>query len=501
MQRRFFLSLFIIITYFPNLKLFADNYENILSEGLSYSYNLKFNEAESKFNYLIDNFKNDARAHVYRANLYVWQYLSDKRETDLKKFESYSDLTISVAENILIKNPKDADALFSLASIYGYRTLVFLFAKKYVDGIWSAKKCLSITEDLISSHPKYYDAYLWSGLFNFALSQIPGAFKFVLNVAGAHGDFNTGLKQIEIAALKSKFAEVEANYFLSQITSSYLNENQFSADYLLQLVNKYPNNSLFLYSLASEYIKLNRIDSAVALLDRVIELNNQKFQKVLNLTYFLKGDCYFFQNQFNLAKVFYQKFLDSPVDDDFKPTASFRLGLCYELKNQRDEAKKYYRYSINSKGESDDDLFAKRFCEIYLSRRIEPNEAAIFLAENLRQNGKYDYAIASFENVLTRNPNIEIKAKIFYNLGRIYFLRGETYLAKSYFEKAIRITLEEEKSIRQFSKYYLARIFVLHYEKEPARRLLDEILKENSYDYEKTLTIWCEALKNKISEE
>ncbi|MCX8011086.1 MAG: DUF3808 domain-containing protein, partial [Ignavibacteria bacterium] len=304
---------------------------------------------------------------------------------------------------------------------------------------------------------------------------------------------------LKLCAQKSELSEVESKYFLSQIYSIYLNENEEAEKYLKELTNRFNSNSLFLYSLASVKIKLRKIDEAQVLLDRVIEISNSKFKSVKNLAYFLKGDCYFYNNQFNLAKPFYQKFLKEHNDIDYKPTASYRLGLCYELTNQHELAKVYFEKVTTFNCSTEDDVYSKRKAEECLRKSLNAEELNLIYNINLFKSGKLDIAQRNLEEILKLNKGNEIRPQIFFQLGLIHFEKMQFENAKTYFNNVINSNLKSELWLIPFSNYYLAKIFSIEGDKIKAQRNLDKIYSFQDFDFEKMLKIWVESLRFKIS--
>lgn len=499
MLRKINLSLFIVILISSSALSSSDEYQTKLMDGINHTFNFQFDKAEQIFNDLVKSNNSDARAYVYMANIYVIQYLSDKRKSDFNRFEYFSDKAIKTAEDAVKKNSNDKKALYSLASINGYRTLVFLLAKKYIDGVWAAKQCLDYTDDLLELDQNYFDAYLWKGLFDFALSQIPFSAKYVLKIAGIEGNFSGGIRGLQKASKEGIFTNTEAKYFQSQIYSAYLNDNKTAEDLLQVLVEQFPKNILFKYSLASVKIKLRKIREADELLNDVLLNANSKFKNVLNLTYFLKGDCAFYQNQFNQAKPFYLQFIENNSDDDFKPTACYRLALSYELTNQRENAKKYYQLALEKKGETEDDIYSKRLAGEYLKNGVSTNEAQLILARNHFQNDKFDLMTSSFENLLKNNSSSNYTQLMNYYLGIASLEMNKFDEAFRYLSKIGNTKNSKESWLVPFSQYYLAFVNYKVNKKNDATNLLNRLEKFSDYDFEKQLNIWAQSLRMAIS--
>jgi tetratricopeptide (TPR) repeat protein len=476
----------------------ADEYRQKLVEGVTQTFNFQFDNAERIFKELMKNNESDARSYVYMANIYVIQYLSDKRKSDFYQFEYYSEQAIKNAENSLKKNANDKDALYSLASINGYRTLVFLLTKKYIEGVWAAKKCLDYTNDLLEIDKNYIDAYLWKGLFDFALSQIPSSAKHVLKIVGIEGNFTDGIKGLRRTSENGILTSTEAKYFLSQIYSAYVNDNKTAEDLLQFLVEEFPKNILFKYSLASVKIKLRKIKEADELLNDILLNANTKFQNVVNLTYFLKGDCAYYQNHFNQAKPYYLRFIQKNSEENYKPTACFRLALSYELTGQKETAKGFFQMALDTKGETEDDIYSNRLANEYLKNGISSEEAQIILVGNYFQNNKFDLMVSSFDNLLKANASPEATQFMNFYFGKSNLEMNKLEEANKYFSKVSNDNGFRESWLIPYSKYYLGLINYKMGRKKETLERLNAAEKQSNYDFEKQLKAWVLSLKEII---
>ncbi|MBM4175666.1 MAG: DUF3808 domain-containing protein [Ignavibacteria bacterium] len=490
MQRKSIPSLLILLILLYSICDANIEYEKKLIDGINHTFNFQFEKAKRIFIDLSKQNDNDARSYVYLANIYVIQYLSDKREKDFSRFEYYSTKAIQTAESALKKKWNNKTALYSLASINGYRTLVFLLAKKYIDGVWAAKKCLGYTDDLLELDKNHSDAYLWKGLFDFALSQIPSSAKYVLKIAGIEGNFISGIRGLQRASSEGVLTNPEAKYFLSQIYSSFLNDNHSAEKYLVDLVQLFPKNILFKYSLASVKIKLGKMEDADELLDEVLQSNNYSFRNVFNLSYFLKGDCAYYRNQFDQAKPYYSKFIDQYSGEDFKPSAYLRLGISHELTNQKTNAKYFYRMVIDCKGETEDDLYSKKLARDYLNNDIPANQTQIILAKNYFQSKNYEL----MKNVLQSNSSFEMKNHLNYFLGRIDYELNDFNNAIKNFNKVRYTENSFDNWLAPYSKYYIALSQYVMNRKAEAMRILKSVEDHSDYDFEKQLETWMKSL-------
>lgn len=493
----------IFILIFFNCNLFAIqnqsiNYETRLRRAIDLVFNFQFKEAERNLLELSEQNKSDARPLLYLSNIYVWKFIGDKNKSDFEKFENYSKQTISRSENQLKKNPNDLWAYYSISSIYGYRSLMFFMNRNFVDGLWAVRKSISWTNEMISKNPEFYDGYLWRGVFYYSLHQVPSAFRGFLSIVGFKGDIKQGLRDVQLVSRRGDIAKVEADYFLSQFYSSSLNDNQRAYDLLKDLSNKYPENELFTYSTAVELIKLHRIDEARNLLNRIVKNNNVEIEALKKLSYFLLGDCSFYQNDFRNAISNYEIFLTAYNQNQYKPTAYFRSGIALYFLNNKSKAKEYFEKSIGTESKVSEDKFHQRYAKKILSSNFDEKILKIFYGWNFLRAGKFDNAISTLNELLNSNQGNEIRIVALYLRGLSYFKLNDTSNAKRNFNEVLKLNVQEETWAKAFSLLYLARIeFNLKNYKE-TENYINRLLELENYDFENSVKSQAKSLLERI---
>ena len=458
-----------------------------VKKGLAYGYNFEWVKSDNVFQSLIDNYPNDPRGYHFRASIYLWYYLSNQDENDYKTFVLYSDTAIEKARVILNKDPDNVNILYILGSDYSYRAIAFSKSEKFLDAVWASKKSESYLSRTLELDSTYYDAYLGLGLYNFAVGQIPNAFRWALNLAGIHGDKKTGLEYIEKAAREGNISKVEAEYYLSQILSEFSDDYTASARYLKNLISKYPNNILFNYSFAVLNIKMRRLNEAQKILVKILNHPDTTFKQIFSFSRFLMGDVFYKKNMFDTAKVYYEKFLNTTTDNDYEGIAYYRLAVCFEVTGDRVDAKKYFGMTDKGNMDIEDDIFAKRKGEVYFKRPLTNIEISLIKAKNYIDSGKYKIAVDSLSTLLEKINTDELKAEVYLYLSEANYYLGNYNESLNYALTSKLLNINEEKWIKPFASYYAARDNKKMGHTAAVKSFIDEAKSFSDYDYQKKL--------------
>lgn len=488
--------IFLLLTYSHSYTFQSDknDYESQLSNAIELVFNFKFEKAESILLQLANENPKDARPLLYISNIYVWKFIGDNNQSDFKKFEFYSNETIDRAKSTLKKDDKNYSALFTLSSIYGYRSIMFLMNKNYFDGLWSAKTSLSYTDELIKKNPFFIDAYLWKGIFLASISQVPKTVKTILDIVGIEGNLTNGIKDLELVSNNGNLAKIEADYFLSQIYSSFLGKNELAYDLLKKLVEKFPYNSLFRYSLAVESMKLGRLDEAETNLRTLIKNNSFQINALQNFTFFLLGDCNFYKNEYSDAVSYYEKFLSSNKKDPYKATASFRCGLSYLLSGDVEKGKSFLDECLTFNSKNEEDKFYQRFASRILKNGLDETTKTIFVSWNMIRDGNYNQAISRLSNF--SNLNDDYKAIVLYLKGLSLYKSQALKEAKETFLQVLQINTKQEQWTKGFSYLYLGRIEIKNNNTRSALKYLEKIDELENMDFQQSIKYQAKNLIN-----
>lgn len=466
---------------------FSQSISREIKNGLELCYNFKWKQAEEIFAGMTQVHPEKTDGYHFLSGIYLWYYLGNRDKDDFTSFVKYSDKAIEIAQAELEAKPQSAYINYLLGSNYMYRAIAFTREENYLDAVWASKKSETYLNTALEIDPKLTDSYLGLGLYNFAVGQIPSAFQWALSLAGIQGDKQIGINYIKKAATQGNLAKVEAQYYLSQILSEVLFENEAALYYLKNLIRKYPENLLFNYSYAVLQVKERNLREAEKILSKIIHLDNPRFSQIISFSNFLLGDIFFRKNQFDSAKVYYLAFLESTPTNDYTGIANYRLALSYELTNDRKNAENYFSVCGSGNMDLEDDQFAKRKGEIYSRRTLSVNEIDLIRFANLIEAGKYQNAYDSLKIILPKLKSDWLKAEAMLNLSEASFVLGKLDESLSSALLAKEINPSDEKWIAPFATYYAVRIYHMKNDTSNTTAMIEQVEDYSDYDYQNKL--------------
>lgn len=466
--------------------------------GLGYSYNFQMKEAEAEFQNIINKYPDDPRGYHYKSSIYLWAFIGNKDQSDYNRFMHLSDIAIEKAQSLLDRQDNNENALYVLGANYGFRAMAFTKNNNSLDAVWAARKSSKYLNEVQEHYPYNNDIYLGKGLFSYAVSFVPGVFKWALKVAGFSGSKEEGVYYLKKAFKYGKYSKPEAAFFLSQIYSESYGDYQASANYLKQLIQQYPRNSLFQYSLAVVLMKSRKPAEAEKTLKDIIRNNNTRFQQLIAYANFLLGDIYFHRNDFIHAVGYYQKFLTTTKDFDYSGIAYLRTGLSYEIIKNRRDAQKNYILARNGNLDIADDIYAKRKGEACYDRPLSGNEITIIKASNLIEDGRSNEAYEMLKNVLPGLENDKLKGEALQYLSDAAFEMGKTDESIDFALRALNTDTKEEKWVKPFACYYGARAYLSKGNKQMAAKYLDKADSYSDFDYEVKLNGFVKTLRGRL---
>ncbi len=456
-------------------------------EGIDSLYNFKFTTAEAKFNDVIRMAPQDPRGYFFKAMISYYRFEFMSVEADYDRFIQLSDSVIEVAENVLDNDKKNSAALFYLGGIYGYRGMVKSEKDEILSAVWDGKKGYGYLCDALEVDPKNYDAMMGVGLFNYYLSKLPKAFRWIASTIGFDADGELGLKMLGQTARKGTYARNEARWWLSQFYQ-FEEQAEKGAQYLKELTISYPFNPWYVqeYGLVL-LLQMRRVDEAIPVFQKATAMTNREAERYIIQGYYRLGHAYRFKNQFTDAIELYKKYLTLEKTDTSRiQGANYNIALCYELSGDRTTALGFYRQSPRqSKAKLEKPMtgfdielqkMSNWFSAGYYIKGFDAGSALLAqrdLTDDQRGDVLWQIASMSFEqknftqaaNTYTQVSGLTIKNKswippfAYYRLGLCNLRNGQKDLAKKAFEKALEFEkYDNEDNIREVVEEELDKI-------------------------------------------
>lgn len=261
----------------------ATEFDRLRNEGNDALYNMDYKTARERFQSMTKLAPDHPAGYVYLANN-LWLELlnqsrrlttttyttgsfysqdADEDKVDPKRDKEFNDLIKQArmaARARLIKNSKDAEALYYEASALGLRAGYGTTVKRsFMRAIGDANDSIQTQKQVIKVDPSYVDAYLSIGLYEYVLDSLPGKWKFFTRLAGLKGSKVKGIEHLELVTQQGKYAADDARVVLLGIYSKE-GKPERALDLISLLAQKYPRNYLFGIERATMLYQMNRSD-------------------------------------------------------------------------------------------------------------------------------------------------------------------------------------------------------------------------------------------------
>jgi tetratricopeptide (TPR) repeat protein len=256
------LLLFILFFTAPD-SLFWEPLDSLIIKGLEFSFAEKYKEADFYFDLAIRNYPESPIGYLYKAGLLDLYMIDFETDVYENRFYELLDRAIEKSQGIRNKGKFDSVTLalsyFSEGSAYAYKALRKGRNKEYLAALNSGLKSIELLRKCIEIDSTIYDAYLPLGVFEFAMTKVPSAFKWA--IPGSYSR-EEALRKVELSARKSKYiGTIAANAYVWVLI--YDNQNDSALKVAQRLVEMYPGSRTFRWSLSYVQRRLGRWKDAL----------------------------------------------------------------------------------------------------------------------------------------------------------------------------------------------------------------------------------------------
>lgn len=254
-----------------------------LQAGFRFLYEQKFPDARETFLNWEERHPNDPFGHAavaasylfeefYRQGVLTSDFFFDGRKflrgidgdpdpVRLKDFYAALDRTRVTAYALMITNPNDPEALFSLTLASGMQADAFSFLEhKQFESLKYIKEADGTAEKLLAQQPDAADAWLALGVAHYIIGCLPGPKRFVLRFDGIHGDRNLGMEELSRTASEGRYLRPYAKILLA-LAARREKRDAIARELLHELNEEFPSSPLF----AVEYARAIGHDVSVPL--------------------------------------------------------------------------------------------------------------------------------------------------------------------------------------------------------------------------------------------
>lgn len=286
-----------------------------------------------------------------------WPILIDLENTSYDdSFLAAAEKVVQYCDKLLNENSDHLDALMVRSVIHGQIARYYSNRYRWYRSFRNARRALRDFHIIEESHPDLPDLKFGIGMYRYFSSYLVDEYTLArpLRWMLPAGDRQDGLSRLKEAADSSVFVEPEATYFLGHIYLHFEKEPDLALGYLLDLYNRYPNNSYFRRLYIRSLYKLDRIDDA---LTAISESLDHPFEPGTHETLTMREDVltirgqirYHYQYDYSAAKsdflhaLEYAEQLAPFAERGNLITSLYHLGQISVREGKRDMARFYFR--------------------------------------------------------------------------------------------------------------------------------------------------------------
>lgn len=421
----------------------------------------------------------------------------DRNSTQyLKHFRNTIALLISDNENELDQYEKNTDEILDHfkkqkenTPYYKFYTAEVLLQSAFVhmklghemSAGWELRKAYREIRRNIKAYPNFLPQYKTMGLLDIIIGSVPDKYNWLLTILGMEGSVIEGIKELTKLASSEDIFKTEATLLTLLMKGYILQENVRSVDGLGQLYNENSNSLLIGYLYVSVLMKSQKNEAALKVLDSLNTLSTDEYIQFSLLKY-LKAEALLQKGSYSLAIKTYLQFIEMHQGQNYLKDANYKIGLAYWLQDQPELSSKYFETARNT-GISLTEV--DKHADKQLDNYEFPNRK-IMEARLLTDGGYYENALEILDNIRSTNltskkDRIEVnyrKARIYHQtdqlnaaiafykltinnvekndwyfapnaalqLGFIYQIEDNRYLAEKYFKKALSYKDHEYKN-------------------------------------------------------
>ncbi len=468
-------------------------------EGLHHLYNFDVGKANERFNEAIAVNPHHPRPQVSRIIAPLWKFLVTRADSDFQEVTRLTTECIDAGEKYLESNENDADALTCLGTAYGFRAYAHAVDKSYLKAAWDGRKSYGYLADAVRADPHFYDAYLWLGLYHFAVGTIPKTLQWIVGILGIEGNRDLGLREIELAARKGMYNAPEAKYLLVQFYPWYKGDFEASEKLIDELLHTYPANTVFLYSKGFMKLRQNDVTAALPYFLKMKELNNGYFSLINKYAELRMGECYFRSGDYKRAQDGYLRFLAMNNRGQFEAMASYHAGLAAELMGDRASALTLYLRAKSSDAVHGDDVYAARHAAKLLVSPLSTVDSLLIVARNFHRSGSYKKATDTYADLLHRfSCTDDQHAEALYRTGECLFEQDRYDEAVEQFRAVLRLKVTSEQWVKPWAHFMMGQIALKKNDLVVARKEFEIVGDYDNYDHKNWLTFRAEQELEKL---
>jgi tetratricopeptide (TPR) repeat protein len=359
--------------------------EELRKKGSEALFNLEYDAARQKFTEMTGSFPDDPtgpqmlattlwletlnqarrlQAAIY-SNQSFYEGTEDKPDPRvIQDFRQFTRQATQLAKARMKRNPRDPQTLYVLGAT---ESLQAAFAatveRRFIAALRSGLSGVDTQREVIKLDPRFYDAELTIGMYDYIMGSLPLPVRMLVGIAGARGSKKRGIQTLERVAKEGRWTRDDAKVLLIAI---YKKEKRFPEALGLsrELHEKYPHNYLFrletadaLVSRAAIERQTNKTKEADAMESEALSTFESMLHersaagyapRALDLIHFRYGEALFLMGHSQRAATeFLAATTVSGADAGTVSRAHLRAAQSLDLAGKRNEALAEYRVVLS----------------------------------------------------------------------------------------------------------------------------------------------------------
>jgi tetratricopeptide (TPR) repeat protein len=294
-------------------------------------------------------------------------YAGTEDKPDPRVVQYFRDLTrqaTQLAKARLQRNPRDSQALYVLGATESLRAaFAATVERRFIAALTSGSSGVETQRDVLKLDPKFHDAELTIGMYDYIVGTLPLPVRMLASIAGAHGSKKRGIQTLERVAKEGQWTRDDAKVLLIAI---YKKEKRFPEALALsrELQEKYPRNYLFrletadaLVSQAETGRQASKTKEAEAMESEAVRTFETMLHerpaagaapRALDLIHFRYGEALLLMGRAErAAREFLAATTVSEADAGTISRAHLRAAQAFDLAGKRSEALAEYRVVLS----------------------------------------------------------------------------------------------------------------------------------------------------------
>jgi len=246
-------------------------------------------------------------------------------------------------------HPENTQLSFYYGATLGLRARILLAEKDWGGVLISGYGAIRHVKKAEKLNPELWDIQLPFGIFNYYVGISASYMKIASWIFNESGSKEDGLKQMTIAAEKSRYAKYEARGLLSFVYLYMENDPAAGLKYAQILLNEFPSNPYYHFLCAEAYLNLHQYTPAEKHIREIRKLlpelkGKTKSEYELKL-HLMDGTLAFYRGDLKTAEMKLKSVIDNYYleMDTHLGFAMLRLGQIYDLQGRRNAAIDLYR--------------------------------------------------------------------------------------------------------------------------------------------------------------